>query len=146
VNLVIDSRFPLKVTGTVGGKPLDAKGPLYGGTDGDPASVTGSLAGRRLDARLSLKDQVPDGTGYQTTARLTASVGDVAITVSGSFRLNSSFAFVDGNITGSDRALKVAVTAAPSSSSVYTGNDANFPRQLCGCPGRNDRKSPQLAP
>ena len=59
-----------------------------------------------------------------TTARLTASVGDSALTLSGSFDLDAKSDFLGGPITGSDRGLRVDISAKPYSWSGTVGYGA----------------------
>jgi len=119
VNLALNSFSNPLATGTINGKPVHATGSLYGGAHGGPGTITGSLAGKHLAAILTLKDQVPSGSGYVTTAWLTASVGDNALALSGTFNLDAGYNFVSGTITGSDRGLKVDVSTSPYS---WAGN------------------------
>ena len=155
VDLTIDPGAASLVTGTVNGKPVHAKGSLYGTPHGGPATVTGSLSGHPLAAILTRHDQVPRGSGYVTTARLTASVGDTALVASGAFRLDANYLFVNGDITGTDRGLTIEVTAGPRSSSDGTGYAAKLQGEFGGVrvaivatshPIDLDRSSGQRAP
>ena len=121
VDLVVNSFSERLVSGTVDGVPVHATGSLYGGANGRPGAVTGSLAGQHVAAVLSMKDQAPSAPGYVTTARLTASVGEDALTLSGSFHLGANYDFLGGTITGSDRGLKVEISAKPYPWSGNTG-------------------------
>ena len=126
VDLTIDLSAASLVTGTVNGIPVNADGSVYGGPRGGPATVIGSLAGRPLEAILTRRDQVPHGSGYETTARVTASVGDSAFVASGTFRLDARYEFVDGTIRGRDRGLAIDVDARPDSASGDIGYGAKL--------------------
>ena len=126
VDVKIDPYAASLVTGTVNGMPVKAQGSVYGPANGGPATVTGSLAGHPLQAILTRRDQVPIASGYETTARLTASVGNSAVVASGKFRLDANYLFVNGNITGADRGLWIDVTAGPHSSSGDIGYGAKL--------------------
>jgi hypothetical protein len=56
-----------------------------------------------------MRDQFKDGSGYETSARLTASVGDDAMVLSGTFNLDGQYTFTHGSIGGSDRGIEVEI-------------------------------------
>jgi hypothetical protein len=124
VNLLIDQNEALFVSGTVGGRPVKAQGSLYGA----PSTVTGSLTEHPLAAIMTMRDQFKNGSGYETSARVTVSVGDDAMVLSGAFKLNSQYTFTHGSISGSDRGaeVKIAIEARDS------GNGAKFRGRFAG--------------
>lgn len=134
VDLVLNSFSNPLVTGTVNGKPVDAKGSLYGGAHGGPGTVTGSIAGQHLAAILTLDDQAHSGSGYVTRGRLTASVGDNALALSGTFKLDANYNYVNGTILGSDRGLKVDVSTEPYSWSGNIGYGTKIQGHYAGSP------------
>jgi len=131
--LVLNSFSNPLVSGTVNGMPVHATGSLYGGAHG-PGTVTGSLAGQHIAAVLTLKDQVPSGSGYVTTARLTSSVGDKALVLSGTFYLDGQYNFVNGTITGSGEGLTIDLSAKPYSWSGNQGYGAKIEGRYGGSP------------
>ena len=112
VDLLIDLNQDLFVSGTVAEKPVKARGSLYGAT----STVTGSVTKHPLAAIMTMRDQYKDGSGYETSARLTASIGDDAMVLSGAFKLDSQYTFTHGSIAGSDRGaeVKIAIEARDS--------------------------------
>lgn len=134
VDLMVSSFSNPLARGTVNGELVHATGSLYGGSHGGPGTVTGSLAGQHVAAVLAIKDQAPSGSGYVTTARLTASVGDIALTLLGSFDLDAKYAFLGGPITGSDRGLRVDISAKPYSWSGTVGYGAKVVGRYGGLP------------
>ncbi len=112
VDLTIAVGDKLDISGTVDGRPVSLKGNLYAGP-GQPATVTGVMAGHHLAAILTQSDQVPDGSGYLTTTKLTASIGDIAVALSGSFNLDGNYEFEDGAVSGSDEGLSVKASVVP---------------------------------
>ena len=93
-------------------EPATGRGSLFGGPHGGPATVIGSLTDQPLAAIMTVRDQTPHGAGYVTAARLTASVGENALALSGTFNLDGNYDFDHGTIAGSDRGAKVDLTVA----------------------------------
>jgi hypothetical protein len=116
VDLLVDQVDTLVISGTINGTPVHARGSLFGGPHGGPATVIGSMTKQPLAAIMTLRDQAPDGSGYVTSARLTASLGDDAMVLSGTFNLDKEFDFKHGVIDGSDRGSKVEFTLQPHAS------------------------------
>jgi hypothetical protein len=106
VDVLINVNQDLLVTGTVGGAPVRARGPFYA----EVTAVTGALTEQPMAAIMTMSDQVRDGSGYLTSARLTFSVGDGAMVLTGKFRLDGQYAFTHGTISGSDRGEDVSLT------------------------------------
>jgi len=94
--------------GTVGGKAASFRGSLSGST------VKGSMLGTAFKAGITQRDQVPDGSNFVTTTKLSGVAGGVPTGLLGTFTVGSNFLFEYGAVTGKTAGKSVKVFALPN--------------------------------
>jgi hypothetical protein len=107
VDLTIDSTKSSFAVGTIGGRPAVFKGSPYGGV------VSGSMLGTSFGAEVAQKDQVPQGSNFVTTTKVSGAFGPVATTLLGTFTVGPDFLFETGTITGESARKLVKVLVLP---------------------------------
>lgn len=108
VDLTIDATRSTFATGSIGGTSAVFRGSPFGG------QVKGSMLGTSLEGAISQRDQVPQGSNYVTTTKVSGAVGKGPTTLLGTFTVGSNYFFEYGTITGETLGQPVKVFALPN--------------------------------
>jgi len=108
VDLTLNAIKSTFASGTIDGKSAMFKGSAEGGR------IKGSMLGMSLDGVVAQKDQVPQGSNYVTTTKVSGAVGKSPTNLLGTFTVGSDFFFKYGAVTGKAAGQPVKVFALPN--------------------------------